>query len=237
MSTGLIFSNAEIKVFELLGSGDIPRINAMLELYARFFPEYAHYTARMQRRAKLPSESRRGHRVHYWLIEYKDTPVGIFMFRYILPRKCGLGTALALDPSVRAVSVDGKPLTAFMFGKVLAQLEKDALAMGSMECFGMVSEIEHLGLMKRFEKFGMVELPLQYFEPIFPPKAEELPEEEMLSKISFIPAHFCILPHPNSSNREYSPKTVKEFALAFLVDHYNLDEDHYKVQEVLESIA
>ena len=157
MPAEVIFSNDEVKVYELLNSGDLNRINAFLALYERFFPKYAHYTPRMRRRTQLPSQARTGHKVHYWLIEYQDTPIGLFMFRFISHRKCGAGTALALDSSVRGVEVHGKSLTAFLFKKVLNQLKEDALSMGHSEYFGMVAEVEHLGLMKRFEKLGMIE--------------------------------------------------------------------------------
>ena len=237
MSAEAIINNDQVKIFELLNSGDIPRINAFITLYERLFPEYAHYSLRLRRRTQLPSEARTGHKVHYWLIEYQNTPIGLFMFRYISSRKCGAGTALALDPGARGIKVNGKSLTAFLFEKVLSQLKEDALSMGHSKSFGMVAEIEHLGLMKRFEKLGMIELPVKYFEPVFPPEANELPREEVVDKIRFIPAHFTIMPHPESNHKSFSSKILKDFALAFLVDHYNLDENHYKVQEVLRSIA
>jgi hypothetical protein len=236
MPAEVIFSNDEVKVYELLNSGDLNRINAFLALYERFFPKYAHYTPRMRRRTQLPSQARTGHKVHYWLIEYQDTPIGLFMFRFISHRKCGAGTALALDSSVRGVEVHGKSLTAFLFKKVLNQLKEDALSMGHSEYFGMVAEVEHLGLMKRFEKLGMIELPVKYFEPIFPPETNELAKEEVIDKIRFIPAHFTIMPHANSNDKNYSPQLLKDFLLAFLVDHYNLEENHDKVQEMLASI-
>ena len=231
-----ILENNKIKVFELLGSGDEKRIEEFLSLYAKFFPKYAHYISRMRRRAKSPSESRKGHYVHYWLIEYQDTPAGLFMFRYILPRKCGIGTALALDPSTRGVILEGKSLTEFLFDRVREHLEADAVATGNPEYFGFASEIEHSRLMERFEKIGMVELPLKYFEPVFPSDAKELSREEILEETSFIPVCFGIMPNPKSKFMGYSPQRLKDFALAFLVDHYNLDENHEKVQEVIRSI-
>lgn len=237
MPTEAIISYDGVKIFELLNSGDIPRINAFMSLYERLFPMYAHYTPRMRRRTQLPPEARPGHRVHYWLIEDQDTPIGLFMFRYISHRKCGAGTALALDPSTRAVKINGKSLTAFLFEKVLNQIKEDALSMGHSDYYGMVAEVEHLGLMKRFEKLGMIELPVKYFEPVFPPEENGREREEILNNIKFIPAHFTIMPHQNSNHKSFSSKILKDFVLAFLVDHYNLDENHYKVQEILKSIA
>ncbi len=234
MVAELILENNGIKVFELLGSGDDARIKAFLSLYAELFPAYAHYVQRMRQRTKLPSEAREGHFVHYWLIEYQERPAGLFMFRYVLPRKCGIGTALALKPNTRDIKLEGISLTEFLFNKVREHLEADAIATGNPEYFGFVSEIEHPKLMKHFEKLGMVKLPVKYFEPIFLP--ENMLNNDIAEKISFIPACFGIMPNLKSKFMGYSPQRLKDFALAFLVDHYNLDESHEKVQETIRSI-
>lgn len=236
MSAELISSDSGIKILELLGSKDQPRINAMLELYERFFPEYAHYIPRMRRRVEFPSKTRRGHRAHYWLVEYNDTPVGLSTFRYISSRKCGLGVSFALDPSVRSIKINEKPLSAFVISKIMEQLEIDSAAMGNTELFGLVTEVEHVRLMQRYKKFGMIELPIQYLEPIFPPETDYHQHKEKLSGINFIPVFLGITPNPEIPPKKFTHTIIKDFALAFLVDHYNLDENHPRVQEVIRSI-
>ena len=231
MAPKLISENNEIKIFELLDSKDENRIEAMLALYAKLFPTYAHYVPRMKRRADLPIESRKGHRVHYWLIEYQNKPVGLTTFRYISYRKCGLGIAFALDPSVRALRIAKMPLSAFIIAQILTQLEIDSRLMGDSPFLGLVTEVEHISLMQRYKKFGMIELPLKYYEPVFLPKNQE--EQE----IAFIPVFLGLTLNPNALDKYFSPSNTEDFALAFLVDHYNLDENHPKVQEVVRSIV
>lgn len=236
MPAELFFSGSDIKIIELLGSGDLPRIEAMLKLYKRFFPIYAHYIPRMRQRANLPSETRSGHKAHYWLIEYKNTPVGLTTFRYILSRKCGLGIAFALDPDVRSVHVNGKRLSAFVIDKILEQLLADSVAMGNSGFLGFITEVEHTELMDHYKKMGMLELPIQYFEPVFPPEANGQQGKETVNKISFIPVILGITPNPEAVFKSFAPSILEDFALAFLVDHYGLDEEHHKVQEVINSI-
>ncbi len=230
MSANWIVENSGIKIFELLGSNDENRITAMLSLYTKFFPDHAHYASRMRRRAKLPSASREGHLVHYWLIEYQNKPVGLTTFRYISHRKCGLGIAFALDPSVRAIKTDKMPLSAFVIAQILTQLKADSKKMGNSEMLGLVTEVEHATLMERYKKLGMIELPIDYYEPIFPP------ENAKNQEIKFVPVFLSIMPSPNAHYERFSVKNLTNFALAFLVDHYNLNENHIKVQEVLRKI-
>lgn len=231
MTAKKILQSDDIAIFELLGSNDENRIEAMLSLYAKFFPEYAHYLPRMRRRAKLPSASRKGHLAHYWLIEYQNKPVGLTTFRYISHRKCGLGIAFALDPSVRALRIENLPLSAFVIAKILTQLESNSNKMGDSEMLGLVTEVEHATLMERYKKFGMIELPIDYCEPVFPP------ENDKNKTIKFIPVFLGITQNPNAPCEYFSPENIEDFALAFLVDHYNLDEKDEKVQEVMQSIA
>lgn len=231
MSASLIIENNEIKIFDLLGSNDEKRIEAMLSLYSNFFPDYAHYSPRMRKRAKLPSASREGHLVHYWLIEYQNKPIGLTTFRYISHRKCGLGIAFALDPSVRALKIAKIPLSAFVIAQILTQLESDSKKMGDSEMLGLVTEVEHATLMQHYKKFGMIELPINYYEPVFPPEGAKNRE------IKFIPVFLGITPNPKFPCDCFSPSNSENFALAFLVDHYNLDEEHEKVKEVVQSIS
>ncbi len=231
MSAHLIVENNEIKIFELLGSNDENRIEAMLSLYAKFFPDYAHYLPRMRRRAKLPSATREGHLAHYWLIESQNKPIGFTTFRYISHRKCGLGISFALDPSVRALKIAKIPLSAFVIAQILTQLESDSKKIGDSEMLGLVTEVEHATLMQRYKKFGMIELPINYCEPVFPPKGAEN------QGIKFIPVFLGITQNPNSPCECFSPENLKDFSLAFLVDHYNLDKNHEKVKKVIQSIS
>lgn len=44
MPARLVVEDGNVSIYELLGSGDEKRIEAMLSLYGRLFPKYQHYS-------------------------------------------------------------------------------------------------------------------------------------------------------------------------------------------------
>jgi hypothetical protein len=238
MTARLIWTDHSVKVWELNGSGDEARIEAMLELYARSFPQYAHYVPRMRQRAKFGEEHRLGHIVHYWLVEVDNQPAGLRTFRYIRSRNCGIAIALAVDPTFREVLVNGHRLSMFLVHACLDQVIADAEQLGDPPVLGMVSEVEFPRLMEHYQRNGITKLPIQYLEPIFPPRSKdnELAFADAPAPIQFMPTSLGFLPNPKLDGHVYDIKNVADFALAFLVDHYGLPVDHPQVQAVLNSI-
>lgn len=232
MVADLVCSRDGINIYELLASGDEERLEAMLALYARFFPEYAHYVPRMRRRAQYPPEKREGHIAHYWLFEYEDKPIGLTTFRYIAERECGLGISFALEREMRSVRVAGRRLSAFVISQIMNQLKEDA-ARTDTKMYGLVTEVEHRSLMENYKKMGMLELPMQYFEPIYTPEQQGEDLQSRIEKLSFIPVILAIMPN---GEFELSKPLLRDFAAAFLVDHYELPKAHPMLQKTLNSI-
>lgn len=142
MSAKLIKQAGNVAIYDLLGSADSERVEKMLELYARLFPQYQHYVPRMRRRAQFENEHRPGHVVHYWLVEVDGVPAGLRTFRYIRGRHCGVAHALAVDPKFRTVMVGDKRLAVFVIYECLAQIIRDAQEKGDTPPLGMVNEVE-----------------------------------------------------------------------------------------------
>ena len=236
MAARLVRDDKSARVWELIGSGDKARLKAMLELYARLFPQYAHYIPRMKRRAVFGEEHRAGHIVHYWLVEVDGQPAGIRTFRYVRSRRCGLAIALAVDPRYRDVRVEGKRLALFLVQACLEQVIADATRLGDPQPFGMVNEVEYPRLMEHYKHYGIVELPVKYIEPIFPPELDGRSRTEEIALLRFLPTSLGFLANPALNGRAYSVENVANFALAFLVDHYGLPTDHPQVQSALNSI-
>ncbi|MBE0670869.1 MAG: hypothetical protein IH588_09800 [Anaerolineales bacterium] len=225
-----------VAVYELLGSGDEERIEKMLGLYARLFPQYQHYVPRMRRRSRFGNEHREGHVVHYWLIEVDGQPAALRTFRYVRERRCGLAHALAVDPAFREVVVDNYRLAVFIIYECLAQVIRDAERKGDLPVFGIVNEVEPHRLMEHYMRNGLVQLPLKYVEPIFPPEVEGRSRSEELALTHFAPMHMGFLPNPAVKVEAYTSEMITDFVKAFLVDHYGLPERHPRVLEVLETI-
>lgn len=236
MPAHYISSVGNVAIYELLGSGDINRIDSMLGLYARLFPKYEHYVPRMRRRTQFGSEHRPGHIVHYWLVEVDGQPAGLRTFRYIRGRHCGLAHALAIDPAYREVLVNEKKLAVYVIYECLRQVICDAQERRDSPLLGMVNEVEPDRLMEHYTRNGLVQLPVKYMEPIFPPEAAGKSREEVLSGIVFSPMHMGFLPNPMAGVKEYTRPIISDFVLAFLVDHYGLPESHPMIRRVLNTI-
>lgn len=236
MAARIVRSEGEVTLYDLMASGDTARIDKMLGLYARLFPQYQHYVQRMRRRVEFPNEHRPGHVVHYWLAEVNGEPAGIRTFRYVRNRRCGLAHSLAVAPEFRKVEVDGKRLAVFIIYECLAQIIRDAKERGDPPVLGMVNEVEPDSLMEHYIRNGLVKLPLQYVEPIFPPEEPGRSRLEELAITRFSHMHMGFLPNPEAHVEAYTREMLSAFVNAFLVDHYGLPEDHPAVLEVLETI-
>ncbi|HEY9647296.1 MAG TPA: hypothetical protein V6C88_13040 [Chroococcidiopsis sp.] len=217
-------------IHELLGSDDPARIDAMLNLYAEFFPQYAQYVPRMRRRAQFSSVHNPKFVSHYWLIEVNGQPAGLRTFRYVRSRHCGLAHSFVIHPHYRHHSVDGLRLSLFVVKSCLQQVINDALEAQEDPVYGMINEVEADRLMKHYSTYGIVELPVQYVEPIFP-SSDAGYEAAVLS-----PMHLGFLPAPGQDAIALQPHHLRDFVLAFLVDHYGLPESHPAVQSSLQSI-
>lgn len=237
MPARLVKQVDQIAIYDLLGSEDSARIEKMLGLYQKLFPQYQHYIPRMRRRAKFGNEQRPGHIVHYWLAEVNGEAAGIRTFRYVRGRHCGLAHSLAVDPKFRAVRVERQRLAVFMIYECLAQIIRDAEAYNDTPVLGMVNEVEPSALMEHYIRNGLIQLPVKYVEPIFPPEAQGRTRLEELALTHFSPMHMGFLPNPRAALKDYPPETIANFVKAFLIDHYGLPEDHPALLGALNSIS
>lgn len=80
---------------------------------------------------------------------------------------------------------------------------------------------------------GHIELPLEYVEPIFPRNRGE----RRMDGVTFERMHLGFLPNPEFISYNFTPDQLADFALAFLVDHYDIPEEHPAVQTVIQSIS
>jgi hypothetical protein len=236
MASQLIRNDGNIKIWSLLGSGDTVRIEALLRLYAELLPQYAHYVPRLRRRAESGEERRLGNIVHYWLLEVDGQPAAFHTFRYVQKRRVGLSQALAVKPAYRTEYVCWQPLSMYLLHACLDQISADAKRLGDEFTYGVVSEVEPSNLMDRYMEHGVLELPLAYVKPVFPPGQAGRTRAEEIALAHFVPMFLGILPEPDRGVPFYTSDLIANFALAFLIDHYGLPVEHREVQSVLSSI-
>lgn len=226
-----------VTIHEILDSDDSARVETMLALYGELFPDYKHYIPRMRRRSILSAHARPGHISHYWLVEVDDKPVGLTTFRYVHSRTCGLGISFGLLPEARSISVKGQRLSTFIISSIMHQLLADAKQMGASAFYGLITEVEHLGLMEHYKRMGMLQLPINYLEPVFPSEVHGRSRQAELELVNFLPVILGITPNPEVGQIQFDRTALVNFALAFLVDHYGLPEKNLYVRSVLQSIS
>jgi hypothetical protein len=236
MPARLIKQVKDVAIYDLLDSGDGSKIDAMFKLYRTLLPQYQHYIPRMKRRVNYVNEYRSGHTLHYWLVEVNGKPAGFRTFRYVRGRRCGLAHSLAVAPEFRELKVEGSRLSLFIIHECLDQIVRDACDKGDPSVFGIVNEVEPERLMEHYVRNGLVQLPIKYVEPIFPPEMSGRSRSEELAMTQFSPMHLGFLQNRELKNEGFSNEIVADFAKAFLVDHYGLPEQHAIVQKVISSI-
>jgi hypothetical protein len=236
MTARLVREENGVTIWELLGSGDSPRLEAMLGLYESLFPQYAHYVPRMRQRAAFGPVRRPGQVVHYWLAEVDGRPAGLRTFRFVESRRVGLAHSLAVDPAFREVQVNGRRLSMFLIQACLEQVIEDARESGTGPALGMVNEVDSTRLMEHYKRNGIRELPLRYVEPIFPGSQPGRSAAEELALVRFEPMILGFLPNPQVNVNRYDRPLLVDFSSAFLIDHYGLPAAHPQVQAVLNSI-
>lgn len=237
MDANSISQDKKVAIYELAGGRDKARLERMLELYARLLPRYAHYTAFMRHEALQRPDADSRFVVHYWLVEVDGKPVGMTSFRYVPARGCGLGHSLAVVPECRKMLVDNeRRLSVYIIDSIVRQVQADAHAAGDPEPVGLVVEVEIGMLMEHYKRYGFIEFPINYYEPIFPVDGKTHSQEVRLDRLEFHPMHLGLFP---VAGREVDPADhdlLTKAVLAFLVDHYRLPADHDFVKDVLASI-
>lgn len=218
--------------------GNTHYLEDLIDLYLKLFPGYARYVAIMRRRAVLPQNTQPPFREHQWLALIHGRPAAMAVFKYNQRRRCGLGLDLAVDPAFRTVSYRGYTrLAKLMIDLRHEQLVLDAKSFGDALPLGSLAEVESPKTVARFQEYGMELLPIRYHEPPAPEHLLDLIDQQEVEKTGFNPMHLGIYP---IDRRDYNPKNVgqlSDFVRAYLIDHYGLSENHWAVQEALQSIS
>ncbi len=238
-----------LTIYETNGGDPVYR-KKMLDLYAETFPEYAYYLPYMDYRMSLPVDADPLFIERWWLIEIDEEPVALRLFKYSPSRRCALVLGTAIKPQFRKHPVPGYPrLLPYLIDLSIEQIETDAISLGQPLPAGFVSEFQlpepgmsreeasyHQHIIERYRELGCVDLPVDYFEPPYIVGRERFVSNVAPDALSFNHMMFSILPLQRGDFDIHDRKQITDFALAFLVDHYRLSEDHWAVRRALESI-
>lgn len=213
-------------------------LDDLIELYLQLFPGYGRYVAVMRRRANRPQDTTPPFLEHQWLALVNGQPAAMTVFKYNYKRNCGLGLDLGVHPDFRIISHSGyTSLARLMIELRHKQLLMDAKSLGMSLPLGSLVEVESPKVVARFKEYGMLLLPVKYYEPPAPEDALEIIGRQEIEKTGFTPMHLGIYPIDREA---YNPKDADQlsmFVKAYLMDHYGLPESHWAVQESLQSIS
>lgn len=235
--------NGNIYIHDVI-NGDVEYLEALLDLYREFFPQYLSALPDIRERAFLPANVDARFIRHQWVIVFNGLPVALVSFRYAIRQRLGLCFSIAIRPDYRSLAWDGyRRLSDFLFQQVVKQLEVDIATSGDSTLLGLVVEVEmvssqkpYLHLFARYEEYGFLPLPIAYYEPAFVRGNADDPS--LLGALQGAqPMQLYMLP-TCSEMQVYLQRIrlLNSVVDALLLDHYGLAENHEIVKQARKSI-
>jgi hypothetical protein len=238
-----------LSIHETMG-GDQTHRDAMLQLYAELFPEYAYYLPYMAYKMTQPIDGDPLFIERWWLIEIEGRNAALNYIKYAPERNCGFLLSIGILPQYRSYRVGKYPrLLDFIVDISNQQLKADAAMLGRPIPMGMVAEFQRPELdmtqadqdwyqhvINRFSDIGYLDLGIDYYEPPHIFGQESYLQGVDPASLDYHRMLLSILPLEGGQFDLHNPHRVRECALAVLVDHYKLPETHWAVQAALNSI-
>jgi hypothetical protein len=226
--------SAVVTFHETLGGSD-DDIDALLEIHAELFPQYAYYQPFMRERVKQPPDAIPGCIEHWQLIKIDDVAAGISLFKYIQAHCCGLVLAIAVRPAFRSVAAGPYPrLAQYVLMQQVEQIKTDTQRLGQCAPVGLAAEVED-HLLARYQSYGFVRLPVAYAEPSFTKEAHPLLELAQ-QRLELRPMNLLFYPIMREMFDPTHRAIIGAVVNAFLVNHYGLSEDHWLIHRTMNSV-
>lgn len=229
-----MFVSAKIDlVIHDLVDGNSLYIDDYLRIYRELFPQYVRYVPVMRKRAETRADISGYEKWHQWLLVVGGTPVGIVGFLYNRKRNVGLLMDFAIYPEARTIRVEeGVFFTRFILDLSMQQLIADARDNRFAAPICMAAEVEYPALVKKYEEYGYVKFPVDYFEPPSTPELEKVGDKiEKLNAIDYGKMYIGAFQVPGHSFNQNDPDVIRAVLSALLIDHYQLPPTHWLVQE------
>ncbi len=227
--------DARLTIHEVLG-GSLHDLEDLLEVHRELFPRLGHYHPYMRQRAQQPPDADPRWVEHWWLARIEGQAAAIRYFKYVPARQCGLSLGIGVRKPYRTLTFGRYGRFSELLTRTsLEQVEADAQAKGQPVPVGIVAEVEDY-LLKRYDEYGFVQLPVDYLEPSSTPEAMAAEGQPEAQAVEFRQIALGVFPLQNSPFDPLDRAVLRQMVLAFLVDHYELPEDHRVVQRAVDSI-
>ncbi|MFN8529597.1 MAG: GNAT family N-acetyltransferase [Anaerolineae bacterium] len=229
MST-LVSQLGNLSIYEL-ARDDMQRVEALTVMFQDLMPQYAFYVERILRSIGY-HDTRTGDRHHVWLAELGSEPVGLAVTEYLAAYDLGLGMDIAVYPQYRELQIEGQRIAQAMIKARIRQLEIDGYACGRTGMVPLAVEVDSPQMVRRFKEYGMMVLPVRYYEPpdvsgaTNPRGWQSEADTEELEALGYHQMHLGLYP-PDTDGFQWDDPALWERVLrAFYLDHYHLTEDN-----------
>lgn len=222
-----------IRLHDVVG-GYTHHLPSLLRLLPEFFPDCEKFLPLLQQRAALTPSAMPVAIHHQWVVEVDGEAAGFYLFDYLPGRACGLTLFIGLYPQFRHLAVDGYTrLAHFLIAESVRQIHADAARLGCPPPIGLAVEVEVLALLSRYHLYDFVELPVVYYEPMFPEPWFALSDGLDLDAVTYEHVSLGLFHAGLAPRTALTAADVANLASAFLIDFYKLPNHSLPVQQAL----
>lgn len=232
----IVIPEIGLAIHNVIG-GHTEYLEEYMALYEEYLPQYMRYAPAMRQRAVAPVDPAAIEIWYQWVIRVKDRPVGIIGFLYNCKRNVGIMVDFAIEPEIRNFQYQNHPTFASLIIEIaMEQLRHDALEHGYRAPLGLIAEVEHEHLARKYGEYGYLRLPVEYQEPPYTPElANLLPDKQDLDQIGFVPLYLGIFQPSDCLLNPNDPRLINTVLLTLFEDHYHLPSEHWLIQKLLRA--
>jgi hypothetical protein len=213
-------------------AGNTARLPDLERMLPEFFPTCEKFLPLIrQRAAHQPAPD--AVQSHQWVVDVDGETAGFYLFDYLPRRGCGLTLFIGVYPEYRPVAFGGYArLAHYLIAESLRQITRDAAQAGEPPPLGLAVEVELPALLNRYRQYNFVDLPVVYYEPMFPQPATHYNTDIDETRIGYEQVAFGLFTDA-AREPDLSRECVAHLALAFLQDFYQLPARSFAVQQAL----
>src|SRR5690606_31654192 len=206
-------------------------------LMQEFFPYGWKFAPWLRRRAAGGAAVDSRFYPHQWLLRVNGEVAGFYIFDYVPGRASGLSMFMGIYPQYRRLRFGGHSrLAGLLFALSVQQVADDARALGQPAPYGLAAEIETIELVERYRQYNFYELPVTYYEPIFPDPLVAWHPSLDLTALQYKRVTLGVFVDQFRPSEIANPQRLENWVASYLVDFYGLPEESWPMTQALASI-
>lgn len=228
----------QLVIHEII-AGNTALLDDFLSVFVELFPQYSYRTDRLTETANHPPDVNPLFIEHQWLVEVYGKPAAMTTFKYLPQRNLGIGVHLAIRPEFRDFNYGSfSRLSEIIIEETREQIVTDAETLGHPIPPGYVIEVVEPKLISRYSEYGFVSFDIPYHEPTISEKNKAFVHyDDQTDLLDFHPAVLGLIPIRNQQIDLKDPALLNNAINAFLIDYYELEEDHWVVRQARNTIS